>query len=489
MSNYLFLTGSTGLLGRYLVKDLLQSGCKLALLVRQSKDSSATERIETILQHWERELDVVLPRPVLINGDLRQPNLGLSEADKRWVSKHCHALLHSAASLKFIEDGSGEPWLTNLDGTSNMLSLCRETNIRELHYVSTAYVCGLREGTIYEQDLDFGQKFRNAYEESKLKAETMVRAADFIDNLTVYRPAVISGDSKNGYTNTYHGIYLYLRLMALVVPRQPLDENGQRYTPFRLPMTGSERRNVVPIDWVSQVIADLYCNKAAHGHTFHLAPEQCLTPRELIDAGYSYFNSKGVEYVGYEPIDPATLNPMEAEILPAFAMYNGYENTDPHFDRTNVERFASHIPCPVIDEPMLHRYIAFGETDRWGKRRVKVATQPATAADFFQRIQPLHEVPSNCKAAESLNVLGNGGGQWTLVLGSDDNLYCIPGLVCSAESTVSIGLAEFLEIVQTPSDVPYGYTIERLFPQSLATTKNVNQQPWQSQRPLSARGR
>ncbi len=476
MSDYLFLTGSTGLLGRYLVKDLLQSGCKLALLVRQSKDSSAAERIEAILQHWEKELDIVLPRPVLIHGDLRQPNLGLSDSDIRWVAKHCRAVMHSAASLKFHEDGSGEPWLTNLDGTRNMLSLCRETNIRELHYVSTAYVCGLREGTIYEHDLDFGQSFRNAYEDSKLQAEKLVRSADYIDSLTVYRPAVISGDSENGYTNTYHGIYLYLRLMALVVPRQPLDENGQRFTPFRLPMTGEERRNVVPIDWVSAVIAHLFSNKAAHGHTFHLAPEHCLTPREIIDAGYSYFNSTGVEWIGYEPIDPTTLNPLEAEILPSLAMYNEYESTDPHFDRTNVQQFASHIPCPAIDQSMLHRYIAFGEMDRWGKRRVKVVSPEATPADFFQQLEPLNELPENCRAAVSLNVLGIGGGQWTLVLDSDESLRCVPGLVCSPESTVSIGVSEFLEIVQAPSAAPFANAIERLFPQTMADTTSESRQ-------------
>ncbi len=36
-------------------------------------------------------------------------------------------------------------------------------------------------------------------------------------------------------------------------------------------------------------------NRDAHGHTFHLAPEECLTPKLIIDAGYKYFGSTGVE--------------------------------------------------------------------------------------------------------------------------------------------------------------------------------------------------
>ncbi len=69
------------------------------------------------------------------------------------------AVVHSAASLKFHDDGCGEPWLSNIEGTRNVLSLCEVAGVRKLHYVSTAYVCGLREGTIYESELDCGQGF------------------------------------------------------------------------------------------------------------------------------------------------------------------------------------------------------------------------------------------------------------------------------------------------------------------------------------------
>jgi len=376
LSGFLLLTGSTGLLGRYLVRDLLERGEKLALIVRGTKHESAEERVESVLQFWEQQSGKKYSRPHLIQGDLRQPILGLGEREIDWVSRNCRAVMHSAASLKFHGDGSGEPALTNIGGSENMLSLCRRAKVRELHYVSTAYVCGLRDGTIYESDLDCGQSFRNDYESSKHQAETIVRNADYIDRLTVYRPAVISGDSQSGYTNTYHGIYLYLRLMALLVPRHPIGPDGLRQTSLRLPMTGQERRNVVPIDWVSRVIAALNINPEAHGRTFHLAPEKCLTPKMIIDSGYSYFNSTGIEYVGYTHIDPATYNAFEMEMLPGLAMYSNYENTDPAFDCSNVKQFAGHVRCPEIDEAMLHTYIRFGEADRWGKRKARKSPAP-----------------------------------------------------------------------------------------------------------------
>ena len=140
---------------------------------------------------------------------------------------------------------------------ANVLALCREARIRELHHVSTAYVCGSRQGRIFESELDEGQDCRNEYEASKLEAERLVRGPDGLESVTVYRPAVISGDSKTGYTSTYHGLYLYLRLMAMAVPMQPAGEDGIRGTPIRLPMSGDEPRNVVPVDWVADVITHL----------------------------------------------------------------------------------------------------------------------------------------------------------------------------------------------------------------------------------------
>ena len=374
MSDFLLLTGSTGLLGRYLIRDLLMGDRRLAVLARPSRRETAADRIEAIMQMWESVVGHELPRPVCLEGDICQEGLGLDGASLNWVADNCSTMLHSAASLTFHANRDGEPYRSNVGGTRNMLDVCQDTGIRELHYVSTAYVCGLRHDRVLEHELDVGQEFRNDYEQTKLEAETLVRQAKFIDQLTVYRPAVISGDSETGYTNTYHGLYLYLRLMAMLVPQQKLDEHGRRYTPIRLPMTGDEPRNVVPVEWVSEVITHLLQTPESHGRTFNLAPEQCLTPREIIDAGYSYFQSTGVQYVGDEPIDPATYNRFEAEFLPSIGLYDNYKSTDPVFDRTNLKRFAGHVPCPIIDEDVLHRYMRYGEQDRWGKRRAKKLT-------------------------------------------------------------------------------------------------------------------
>src|SRR5580698_4335318 len=130
MQGYLLLTGATGLLGRYLLRDLTLADIALAVVVRPTRWESATQRIETAMAHWERELGRALVRPVVLEGDIAESALGLSAADFEWAASNCQSVLHSAASLTFhAEDDTGEPWRSNIQGTRNVLELCRKAQI------------------------------------------------------------------------------------------------------------------------------------------------------------------------------------------------------------------------------------------------------------------------------------------------------------------------------------------------------------------------
>jgi nucleoside-diphosphate-sugar epimerase len=247
--------------------------------------------------------------------------------------------------------------------------------MHNFHYLSTAYVCGKRQGVISENELEMGQDFRNDYEHSKYLAEKLVRDDEFIAPATIYRPAVIAADSRTGYTNTYHGISVYMRLLSRLMSVTPPDKDGRRHAPLRLAVQGDERRNVVPVDWVSKVICHLIDQPAAHGRTFHLAPRIPITARKFFDAAYRYFNAYGVEFCGKDWSFGAETTVFEKALLKHGAPYRDYELTDPKFCTANLDRFAGHLPCPVLDESILHRYLRFGEHDQWGRRR-----SPARAA-------------------------------------------------------------------------------------------------------------
>ena len=363
-------TGATGLIGRFLLRDVVLAGENLCLLVRDSKKQSAAARVDDILGAWELQLGRSLPHPKVVVGEVTESGFGMSSDDRQWVASNCNAVLHNAAILEFHgPDRTGEPWRTNLTGTENLLEVCRDLKLREMHYVSTAYVCGDRAGTIGEDEFDCKQGFRNDYEESKFLAERAVRDFGAFDALTVYRPAVVAGDAQTGYTSTYHGLYLYLKLIAAVLRNVEPDADGVRRFRARWNCTGNEIRNIVPVDWVSEAMARLFRDPAAVGKTFHLSPRNPIVLRDLVHYIGTYFNSEGVEFCGTEGLNTDDLTPIEKEGYASIAIYQPYLTTDPRFDTANLDRHLPDLPCPDLSETMIHRFIRYGEEDRWGKRR------------------------------------------------------------------------------------------------------------------------
>jgi len=432
---HLLLTGATGLLGGQLLARLLLRGRDVAVLVRPSGRDTGRDRIEAILAREEEALGSLLPRPVVFEGDLTAPACGLADAEIAWLRRGCSAVLHNAASLEFVgADRAGEPWRTNVTGTKTLLELAHRAGIAEFHHVSTAYVCGLAPGPIPEEPSSGAHGFRNDYEASKHEAERLVRSAAFLHRPTFYRPAVIVGDSRTGATTTYHGLMAMLQLMTVIVRSLPADEAGFRKVPIRLAMTGDEQRNMIPVDWVAEVLARLVGDPAARGRTIHMAPDRPITIREIIDFTSSYLNSGGLEFCG--PTRPERLNDVEHFVYGGKGLYEAYEQTDPVFETATLRELVPDLPCPVIDEAMIHRFLAAGDADRWGKRRQPLPQVETWAADVLRQLEPdalsslvrgLHGgvLPP---AQVGLEAVGPGGGSWTIRRTGDGGSRIEPGI-------------------------------------------------------------
>lgn len=418
---YVLLTGATGLLGQYLLHDLMRDGHLVAVVVRGGKNESATQRVERIMQHWERQEGHPLPRPVVLSGDINQPNLGLDASAQRWVRTNCDRILHCAASLTF-QEYKGEPRRTNVGGTQHVVDFCLAIGLDDMHYISTAYVCGKREDVVLEDELDVGQEFRNDYERSKFDAELIVRRSPAFKQLTVYRPVVITGDSRTGYTSTYHGAYLYMKLASVLAQHVDPDENGFRHVPVRWGAKGDVQRNITTVDWNSTIICQLFKNPAAHGRTFHLAPAVPITMREIISVAAEYYKLTGIEFLGYKTKPDFVLSELERRLWANVSIYGAYDFMDPTFDTTNLQRFAPTPVSPRIDHDLAIRLIDYAQKDRWGKRPAPEMIEPEIRAEALLRGLIDWEVVdqdggSETEAADAivgLNVLGPGGGAFRL---------------------------------------------------------------------------
>jgi thioester reductase-like protein len=352
---YTLLTGATGLLGRYLMRDLMDDGAKLAVLVRPSRKKNPRVRIEAAMRSWEEQLGRSLPRPVVLDGDINQPDFGLPADQIKWAAENCDALLHNAASLAFVTTGrDAEPYRSNVDGVKNVIEFCRQASIEKFFQVSTAYIAGKRSGRCFETELNVGQEFSNCYEESKLEAEELVRAAGF-DSLTVFRPGIIVGDSQTGMTTTFHNFYASLQLAhTLVAQMGQFDETGfsnAKIVKFNL--DGSERKNLVPVDWVSAVMSWIIMRPELHGQTYHLTPRVPITVRLMRDVIEAAVGIYGVEFYGSGNRRSEDRHEAEDLFFEHMQVYSSYWRDDPEYDSTNTQKAAPHLPCPHIDRALL----------------------------------------------------------------------------------------------------------------------------------------
>jgi nucleoside-diphosphate-sugar epimerase len=158
----------------------------------------------------------------------------------------------------------------NVEGTRNVLRLLdRAPRLRRLHYVSTAYVSGTATGVFRETDLDVGQRFKNFYEETKFLAEVDVARSAL--PATVYRPAIVVGDSATGETGKFDGPYFTLAAMERVPSPGLFIKVGW----------GRNPANLVPVDFIIDALAALADAPGSRGRTYHLTDPAPLTVAEV----------------------------------------------------------------------------------------------------------------------------------------------------------------------------------------------------------------
>lgn len=181
------LTGATGYLGSYLLRELLADGNRqLSVLVRGDDAAAARTRLGAILCHYfGPEKGAALrddPRLTVLAGDLRRDDLGLAPMARDGLADGLRAIFHCAANVKHFGHYR-EFHADNVAATGRLLALAAENAAKpaDFHYISTLSVCGpppeegFRLFTEYDaapEGLD-----ENYYIRSKQEAERLVVAA------------------------------------------------------------------------------------------------------------------------------------------------------------------------------------------------------------------------------------------------------------------------------------------------------------------------
>lgn len=227
-SSKIFVTGSTGFLGSYIVRKLISDGYIDIICLK--RESSETELVDDIAE-----------RVQWVTGDIL--DIPLMEKLLEGVDCIIHAaaiVSHTANKKKMLQ--------TAMDGTANLVNIALSGNVKKFIHISSIAAIGRGKPVehITEKQIFSHSKYDTTYGLAKFLAEQEVwRGHAEGLNVTILNPSMILGPGKWNKSSTqifkrlYHGMKYYpdgttgwvdVRDVAEVTLRC-LDEdfNGERF--------------------------------------------------------------------------------------------------------------------------------------------------------------------------------------------------------------------------------------------------------------------
>ena len=362
---HVLLTGATGTLGVYLLRELLEyPEIRVTAIVRGENPEAAAARLQEKMSYAFG--DFRMPEAVtVINGDLVQPGLGLEAEILEELAGSVDCIIHSAADTRH----AGEYEIfhrNNVVATEQLLEFAEKSPRRPLfNYISTVSVAaGLIEGRecalFTEDDLDLGQATSNVYVRSKLAAEK--RVAGFRQRggrANVFRLGNITLDSETGvYQPNIESNAFFQQLRAFI----NLGVVPDRFSTRNLTFVDKAAEAVVRL-----ALIDPPLNRALHIDNPHLAdlttllaaPELGLRLEtrpftEFVDfliahyhhPGFREFLERLMNHLGWNEV-------LEGQKLTAFVRKNDYT-----LALLEKLKFRWPQPKPVHIEPLVHRALA-----------------------------------------------------------------------------------------------------------------------------------
>lgn len=261
-----FVTGASGFIGKRLVRNLLARKDSVVYLLMREQ---SREKLPALLKYWDADQ----ARVIVVNGDVRAPRLGLSEADFQLLSGQVDHVFHLAAIYDLTAES--EPQIaTNIEGTRNAVELANHIGAGCFQHVSSIAAAGLYQGVFREDMFDEAENLDQPYFRTKHDSEGIVRKECRIP-WRIYRPGMVIGDSHTGEMDKVDGPYYFFK---------PIQRIRQLLPPW-MPAIGLEggRINLVPVDFVVDAMTYIAHLPGLDGRCFHLTDPNPLRVGDVLN--------------------------------------------------------------------------------------------------------------------------------------------------------------------------------------------------------------
>ena len=260
----ILLTGATGFLGCFLLRDLLKrTDAKIYVAVRAKTRKEAWDRITSRAAFYfgAGSMEYVRRRIIVVPSNLAEPNLGLDDGAFDQLTRTIDCIVHAAALTKHYGDYSAFV-ASNVDATHHLIALARQArcpfNLISTTSVGGGEIAGKDHALFTELDCDIGQQAENHYIRTKLEAEKAaiaLRREGRVAN--IFRVGFLTGDSKT------------LRF------QQNVDDSGfvqklRSYVALRAMPESALIHSFCPVNAVSDAILRLMFVSSLQNETHHI---------------------------------------------------------------------------------------------------------------------------------------------------------------------------------------------------------------------------
>ncbi len=348
----ILLTGASGFLGIYLLRELLKNTeAKIYCLIRKGKFESIATRLINNIDQYELSSEISLAnrRIVMIESDIGRDQFGINVelynnlASKIDVIYHCGAQINTVSSYSNLR-------ANNVQGTLEVIKFALKYHDKPIHYISTLAAANKRdeEGHLIEDFCDANaSQLVGGYTISKWVSERLLTQ---LKNrglpISIYRSGYIWGQSDTGITTMNDKLLLLIKgcIQLKYAPRWNI------------------KVSVLPVDFIAKAIVMLSAQNPEKSHVFHLDHPKGIMWTDLI----SWLNNYGypIKLCSHQEwIQHLTTIKHDNALFPFLPHYLAQDTPKKpdiiEMKHTMCALEKANIPYPEMDDTLLRLYLKY----------------------------------------------------------------------------------------------------------------------------------